>query len=164
MITILTYLHSPFWLPRYTVECNYNYNNLTLWQIFPHPSRGWAKIYHIFLYTFELIPLYNGLWDPFWLSRRTRRPLYNWECRPPQATSGRAWSNWARDRKWGRGSTDRHRWRWRNQRSSLNLCGRLQISAIFNLDGTYYHHGATLYFSNSIQISPANLTIYGLPK
>ena len=32
---------------------------------FSYPSRGWVKIYHIFLYTFELIPLYNGLWDPF---------------------------------------------------------------------------------------------------
>ena len=26
---------------------------------------GLDKIYHNFLYCFELIPLYNGLWDPF---------------------------------------------------------------------------------------------------
>ena len=45
-------------------------NDLLLLQLlvcdkFSRPHEGVGKIYHIFLHSFELTPLYNGLWDPF---------------------------------------------------------------------------------------------------
>ena len=45
---MLTYIHNPFWLPRYTVEWYYNYSNFTLWQIFPTPRGDGQKFITFF--------------------------------------------------------------------------------------------------------------------